>query len=76
MLEVCAAIAQSDDRVNLKSLIDRSGVSEPSLYLKPLRRLRALELLKDAPRPGDDRRERWYVKSPSSLWAAARELAE
>jgi hypothetical protein len=73
MLEVCAALADVQERTNLSSLIGESGMS-PSLYFGPLRRLAEVGLLEDDSRAGDGRRERWFRPKPSGLWAAAVEL--
>ena len=74
MLEVCAALDAVDDRTNLTELVGPSGPS-PSLYAGPLQRLLGAALLTPEPRPGDDRRARWYRPTRTGLWQAARELA-
>jgi len=74
-LEVCAAIAGADGRVNLSGLVEGTGLS-PSLYAGPLRRLAGLGLLLRDQRPGDDHRERWYRAEKSHLWVTARELSQ
>jgi DNA-binding IclR family transcriptional regulator len=73
MLEVCAALAEVQERTNLSSLIGDSGMS-PSVYFGPLHRLAEVGLLENEPRAGDGRRDRWYRPKPSGLWAAAGEL--
>lgn len=75
MLEVCLEIARGPARTNQQMLIGRKAIS-PSVYTAPIKRLRDLELLLDAPRGSDDRRERWYTRAPSSLWQLARELGQ
>lgn len=75
MLEVCAAIARRDGRVNLTTLVSQADVSA-SVYSGPLRRLAEVGLLIEDPKPEDDRRERWYLPTKSRLWKAARDLAE
>lgn len=75
MLELCLAVARATDRVNLSDLAASAQVTT-SLYSKPVQRLRALELLLDAPMDGDDYRVRWYRRAESSLWTVARELAQ
>lgn len=73
MLEICAALADVEDRTNLMTLVDGTGLS-PSLYSGPLRRLAGLGLLLDAQRADDDHRSRWYRPVESKLWDAARQL--
>lgn len=73
VLEVCAALAEVQDRTTLTALIGASGLS-PSLYSVPLRRLRALGLIVDDVRTGDDHRERWFRPIDTRLWATAKEL--
>lgn len=63
----------SDGRVNLATLVGDTGLS-PSLDAGPLHRLVGLGLLLDDPRPGDDHRERRYLRVESQLWVAARDL--
>jgi hypothetical protein len=76
MLEVCLAIGEADDRVNLTDLATRNALP-PSMYSKPVTRLVELGLLVPASeRPGDDYRVRWYRPAASTLWATAAELAE
>lgn len=73
LLEVCAALADVQDRTNLTALIGDSGLS-PSVYSVPLRRLRGLGLIVDDVRPEDDHRERWFRPAGTGLWATAKEL--
>ncbi len=75
MLEVCVAVARADERVNLTSLVEGTGLSA-SLYSGPVARLARLGLLVDDPRPGDDYRARWYSRADSWLWMAVQELVE
>ncbi len=74
VLEVCAALHAVRDRTNLTELVGTSGLS-PSLYSGPLHRLLDVGLLTPDQRPEDDRRERWYRPTKTSLWRAARELS-
>jgi DNA-binding MarR family transcriptional regulator len=74
MLEVCAALGSVEDRTNLTELLGESGLSR-SLYVAPLRRLLAEDLVALDPRPTDDRRERWYRPADTGLWRVAQELA-
>ncbi len=73
MLEVCAALDAVRGRTNLTELLGTSQMS-PSVYAGPLHRLLSVELLIPDPRPGDDRRERWYRPAKVGLWRVAREL--
>ena len=73
MLEVCLAVSEADDRVNLSGLASSAHLSS-SLYTKSVHRLRALGLLIDAPMKGDDYRVRWYRAAESGLWSVAREF--
>src|SRR5690348_11357069 len=76
MLEVCLAINEADDRVNLSDLASRYRLA-PSMYSKPVSRLVELGLLVPAEqRPGDDYRVRWYRPTKSTLWTTAEELAQ
>lgn len=73
MLEVCLAVRAAQDRVNLTDLASSAGLSA-SLYSGPVHRLRALGLLVDAHREGDDYRVRWYDVKDSQLWDAVAEF--